>query len=98
MASGASYVVIYEADVELRDGVGVTVEIRSVEPPGSDSTLVELARQSIALGAEQVLDPVSMGASISVRSLVIQGSDFHPRRFSFFTARGMEKLLEGPSD
>src|SRR5688500_18595733 len=71
MASGGSYVVIYESDVELFPEPHTFVEVAHVEPPDSDPELIEMARLASLQGAERVLGPRGHGATIKVRRLVI---------------------------
>ena len=97
-ASGGSYLVVYEADIELLNGPPSTVEVLRVDPPNSDLKLVEMARLAILQGAEHVLGPMGLGASIRVHRLVVQPSDFKPTRFAVFTASEIERLLtQSPS-
>ena len=93
MSSGGSYVVIYDADIELLSQPGTVVEILSTEPPDSDPELVELARLAILRGAECVLGPLGLGATINVLRLVIHPGDFKPHRFEAFTATELEQLV-----
>ena len=93
MASGGSYVVIFEAEVCLHEVHEVTVEVHSVVPPETEIELVQLAKQAIAQGAEHVLFPLSKGASIQVHRLVVNSVDFKPNRFTLFTALELRKLL-----
>src|SRR5687768_15504966 len=93
MASGGSYVVIYEADLELLREPRTVVEVLMVEPSDSDPELIEMARLAILQGAEHVLVPRGHGATIRVSRLVINPIDFKPYRFMAFTAEELERLL-----
>ena len=93
LASGGSYIVVYEADLELLDTLHSTVEVFGIDPPESDKRLVETARLAILQGAECVLGPMGLGASIRIHRLVIQPNDFQPKRFVAFTAAEIERLL-----
>lgn len=94
-AGGGSYVVIYEADVQLWDGHGVVVQVEAVEPRDTEPALVEEAKIAIGQGAEHVLSPLSKAASIVVHRLVVNSTDFKPSRFVFCTAHELKKLLDG---
>ena len=93
MASSGSYVVIYEADLELLHEPRIVVEVVRVEPSDSDPELIEMARLAILQGAEHVLGPRGHGATIRVRRLVINPVDFKPYRFMAFAAEELERLL-----
>jgi hypothetical protein len=93
LASGGSYVVIYEADLELHNALPSTVEVLGTDPSESDLELIEMARLAILQGAERVLAPIGLGASIRVHRLVVHLGDFQPKRFVEFTAAEIERLL-----
>ena len=93
MASGGSYVVIYEADVELSSSSGVVVNVSGVEPADTDPLLVEEARSAILRGAEKVLVPLGKGAEICVHRLAINVSDFKPGWFERFTTWELQQLV-----
>ena len=92
-ASGGSYVVVYDAEVQLKPGSGVVVTIGSVDPPNAAQGLVAEAKQAIQQGAEHVLLPRSKAAHILVRRLVVYSVDFKTDRFAMYTAHELEKLL-----
>jgi len=93
MASGGSYVVIYDADVEMLHEPGTIVDVISTDPSDCAPELIELARLAILRGAERALAPGGLSASIHVLHLVISPSDFQPRRFEAFTAIELEQLI-----
>jgi hypothetical protein len=92
-ASGGSYVVIFEAEVQLQAETAVTAEVESVEPPNAEQELVEAARQAIIQGAQQVLSPLSRGAFIRVHRLVVHKTDFKPSRLVLYTAQELKRLV-----
>jgi hypothetical protein len=93
IASGGSYVVIFDAELRMNESRVVTVEVCSVEPPDTDVELVEAAKQGILRGAEHVLRPLAKGASISVNRLVVNPVDFKPNRFTLYTAQELKRLV-----
>jgi len=93
MASGGSYVVIYDADVSFSCGAEISVSVAAAEPPNADPQLVEMAREAIMRGAERILAPLQRGAQIRVLRLVIHPTDFKPGWFERFTAWELQQLV-----
>jgi len=94
-ASSGSFVVKFEAAVELlATERKVYVEIVSVLPPDADPRWVDNARESIRRGAESVLTPLGMGATICVRRVVIHPVDFKPAKYEQFTAEEFRRIIE----
>ena len=92
-AGGGSYVVIFDAEIHLRESGQITVEVCSTDPKDTEAELIEAARQGILRGVEHVLSPLSKGASVQVRRLVVNPVDFKPNRFTLHTALGLKKLM-----
>jgi hypothetical protein len=86
MASGGSYVVAYDADIELSDAPLIEVEVVAIDPADADPELVEMARLAILEGASAVLSQTGRGAFVRVHRLVIHPTDFQPRHFARCTA------------
>jgi hypothetical protein len=94
MASGASYVAISEADVELSTAnPDIAVEVVSVRPADAQADKVAAARGAIRAGAESVLRPRGLGAVIRVRGLVVHPVDFSPARYEMHTSEELLLLL-----
>jgi len=92
-ASGASYVVIYDADIELDEDHRIDVQVLAAVPPDADPVLIEAARLAILEGASAVLIPLAQGAVIRVQRLIVGPGDFHPKRFARSTAVELRRLL-----
>ena len=95
-ASGGSFVVSYEATIELRtDNPRIEVHILATDPPEEhdDEAVVQLAENAIRRGAEHALSPRGLGAKIRVSNIVIHPVDYKPRMYEFFTAFALEELL-----
>lgn len=92
-ASGPSYVVIYDADIELDEAPRINVHVLAVEPPDTDPELIEAARLAILEGASTVLNPLARGAVIRVQRLVVHSVDFHPKRFVRSTAVELRRVF-----
>ncbi|QDU19846.1 hypothetical protein [Urbifossiella limnaea] len=94
MSSGASYVAIYEADVELCPAeAGVTVEVLRTQPSDADAGAVAEAREAIRSGAEWVLRPRGLGAVIRVQRVVVHPVDFSPARYEMLTSEALLQVL-----
>ena len=94
MSSGASYVAIYEADVEFRPAdAGVTVEVVRVQPADADASAVAEVREAIRSGAEWVLRPRGLGAVIRVERVVVHPVDFSPARYEMHTSEALLRVL-----
>jgi hypothetical protein len=97
MASGGSFVCIFDAEVEPTNDAVIEVSIESVNPSDSDPDLIEAARKAIQEGAVQVLEPRGQGAFIKVTRLVIHIIDFKESAFTRYTVRELEKLISNQS-
>lgn len=93
MTSGGSYVVIYDADIELSDSPLIKVEVVAVEPAHADPELVEAARLAILKGASVVLNEIERGAFFRVHRLVVHPTDFHPNHFARCTALELRRAF-----
>lgn len=93
-ASGGSFVCIFDADIELNASGDVQVVVASVDPPDTPSDLIESASEAIREGAKQVLHPRGQGAFIKIVRLVIHMIDFKPSKFTFYTIRELQTLLQ----
>ena len=92
-ASGGSYVVIYDADIELSDAPLIEVEVVATEPADADPQWVEAARSAILEGASTVLNPIGQGAFVRVHRLVVHPTDFRPNHFARCTALELGRAL-----
>jgi hypothetical protein len=93
-ASGGSYVVVYEGDLDLVHGDSrIEVAVLDTEPADADPSLVRQAVDAIRRGIERVLSPEGTGATFRIRSLVIHASDFKTWRFETATVEGLRTLL-----
>ncbi len=93
-SSGASHIVIYDAEIQLTSE-GVQVEILN-PPEDAYPGEVDAAREAIQRGPEKVLQPRGQGAIIRVSGVVIHPVDFKSWAFERYTAEALERLLEEP--
>ncbi len=82
MASGGSYVCIFDADVQLRNDGEFFVTVEKVEPSDTTQGYVEAASNAIRAGAIHVLASQSLGADIQITRLVVNSVDFKPNRYA----------------
>jgi len=94
-ATGGSYVVIYEGELTwIEDEPRFEVQISRTDPQDADPALVEEARIAILSGLEEVLRPKGLGASLSVKRLVVHPTDFKAWRFKHHTAAELSRILD----
>ncbi len=91
-ASYGSYLVDYQAEVEIRNHDN-SVQVTVAEGLEADRGQVDAARQAIQRGAEQALQPTGLGAIIKIHRLNIHPVDFKPELFERFTAEQVAYLV-----
>lgn len=92
MASGASYVVKYDAELLQLGATGeLTLEIANVIPPDADGVNLQLATEAIRRGAERSLE--GRGAVLRIANLILHDTDCNPYKFEQFTAEELQKIL-----
>jgi hypothetical protein len=64
-----------------------------VQPQDVDAGAYEAAIEAIRRGAEQVLHPLGVGATIRVGGIVLHPVDFKPRKFEQYTAEELKRLV-----
>lgn len=95
---GGSYVVIYDADVDMVPGDGpVTVDVRSTWPDQPDPELLELSVAAIRIGAESVLRPRGLQATMTLEKLAIHVVHCIPGRYQSATVRALTAALDAGS-
>jgi hypothetical protein len=95
-AGPISYIVKYEADMELVEGPQpVSVEMVNVFPPDAAADQAEVGRQMVQRGAVRALEGTGKSARIRVRDFAIHPVDFHPKRIEEFTYRAVRDALDG---
>lgn len=94
MASGGSYVVIYDATVHLSEEPVVVVALSDSNPQEGSEEDVEAALSGIKAGAEEALTERGMGARIDVTRLWIHPADLKVWRFAYYTRRELGAALE----
>lgn len=97
-ASGASYVINYQANITLTEETTIEVNIVSVYPQPRnikpDPREVQIAQHAIQEGCAQVLEPINYGAQVAVTDLVIHPIDFKPRQYARWTAIDLQQQLD----
>ena len=94
-ASGGSYVVKYDTEIELVRGVSsVVIEVASTNPTHARASEVQQAVDYIKCGVENVLQPLGFGARVRLNRLVIHDVDFKPRKFEAATVKALTQALE----
>jgi hypothetical protein len=92
MASGASYLVKYDAELLQLGATGeLTLEIMNVIPPDADGINLQMATEAIRRGAERSLE--GRGAVLRIANLIIHDTDCNPYKFQQFTAQELQKVL-----
>lgn len=72
---------------------GSGVQVLGSQPSDAPDFYREAA-ESIRRGAEQVLNPMGLGAVIRIRRIVLHDVDFKPRKFERFTAEELRRVVE----
>jgi hypothetical protein len=94
-ASGGSYVVKYDAQVELvRGDSSVVIEVVSTVPLHARVSEVQQAVDYTKRGVETVLRPLGLGAQMRLSRLFIHDVDFKPRKFEAATISALTQALE----
>ena len=96
-ASGGSYLVQFEADIEIKAAPPIEVSVESVYPNDPDQSDVEEARQAIRNVCAEVLGPINCGAHVVVHELAIHPVDFRPEKHSRWTAIALQRQLDNLS-
>lgn len=91
-SSSGDHVTIFEADIDFVAGP-TEVEIAATVPADADPSVVEMVREAIRLGVEDVL-PRGVGAVVRVSRVVIHLVDCKPRRFRWHTSEELRRMLD----
>lgn len=93
-ASSGSYIVEYQAEVELDSGDGdAMIEVITTVPENADPSLFQATVASIRRGATSVLRPRGLRAHIRLHNLAIHDVDCRPPKYEAATAEALARAL-----
>ncbi len=93
-ASGGSYLVRYSAEITLTAQADVHVTVAEVYPNDPEQSDVDAARNAIQEGCRKTLQPLNLGALVTVHELTIHPVDFVPDKFAVWTAHDLKRKLD----
>ncbi|MFK8185582.1 MAG: hypothetical protein AB8B99_19570 [Phormidesmis sp.] len=94
-ASGASYVVNFQAEIIITVQTTIEIAIASVNYPNDpDPSDVAVAQQAIHQGCAEVLAPINCGAAVVIINLVIHPVDFKPKQHAHWMAIDLQQHLD----
>jgi hypothetical protein len=91
-SSGGSYIVKFDAAIELMPGEPVSVEIGSLHEHSEDCYKEE-AEKAILAGFRSVLEPRNLGGRCLIENLLLHSVDFSPRNFTECSAEALSAHL-----